>query len=229
MQDVAAGQGGGAAGQSAEGSMTVSEAIQIEATPQVTGRDAADDQQLRFEQEAIPYMDRLYPAALHLTSNHYDAEDLIQETFAKAFSAFHQFSPGTNLKAWLYCILTRTFYTSCRKRRREPVRVLAGDVEDGPASQRLVAQPTRSAESEAMDKMTDTEIMRALRDLPECFKAVIYLADVEGYRYREIAELMGTPIGTVMSRIHRGRRMLREGLPATYAKDRDMAELPVAP
>src|ERR1022692_3208197 len=84
MQDVAAGQGGGAAGQSAEGSMTVSEAIQIEATPQVTGRDAADDQQLRFEQEAIPYMDRLYPAALHLTSNHYDAEDLIQETFAKA-------------------------------------------------------------------------------------------------------------------------------------------------
>jgi RNA polymerase sigma-70 factor, ECF subfamily len=204
--------------------MTVSNVLEI------SGREAesASDQQLRFEQEAIPYMVRLYPAALRLTGNHYDAEDLIQETFARAFSAFHQFNPGTNLKAWLYTILTRTFYTSCRKRRREPVRVLASDIQDGLTSLRPVVQPIRSAEAEAMDKMTDSDIMRALRGLPECFKAVIYLADVEGYRYREIAELMNTPIGTVMSRIHRGRRMLRAGLPASYAQGRDMTADPVA-
>lgn len=187
--------------------MTISQVAQI------------PDHRARFEADAIPYMDWFYPAAFRLTRNHSDAEDLIQETFAKAYGAFHQFSPGTNLKAWLYCILTRTFYSSCRKRRREPAQVLASDIWDPQVTAGQLTQAPRSAESEAMERLADSAIMAALRDLPECFKAVVYLADVQGYRYREIAEIMGTPIGTVMSRIHRGRGMIRANLPAGYGQD----------
>jgi RNA polymerase sigma-70 factor, ECF subfamily len=170
--------------------------------------DSGDHHRARFEQEAIPYMPRLYPAALRLTRNHYDAEDLIQETFAKAYLAFHQFRPGTNLKAWLHRILITTFYSSCRKRDREPAQVLAGDIGDSRGCHDVVVRYTRSAELEALDNMTDSSIMRALSELPYPFKAAVYLADVQGYRYSEIAHIMGTPLGTVMSRVHRGRRML---------------------
>ena len=170
------------------------------------------DPRINFEDEVGPYMARLYPAALRLTRNHCDAEDLIQETFAKAYASYHQFTPGTNLKAWLYRILTTTFYTSCRKRGREPAQVLSAEVREVAETARLLSQSPRSAESEALDRLTDSTVMTALRDLPDGFKSVVYLADVEGYKYVEIARMMGIPIGTVMSRIHRGRRMLRTRL-----------------
>ena len=153
-------------------------------------------------------MRRLYPTALRLTRNHCDAEDLIQETFAKAYLAFHQFRQGTNLKAWLHRILITTFYSSCRKRDREPAQVLAGDIRDSQGCHDVLGRYTRSAELEALDNLADSSVMRALSELPDSFKAAVYLADVQGYRYSEIADIMGTPLGTVMSRVHRGRRML---------------------
>jgi RNA polymerase sigma-70 factor, ECF subfamily len=166
------------------------------------------DEQLDFEQDVIPYMRKLYPAALRMTRNPSDAEDLIQETFARAYTAFHQFSPGTNLSAWLYRILANTFINSCRKLRREPAQTLFPDLAEVPADG-LRTQPARSAEEEAMDRVGDSEVFRALRDLPGGFSAVVYLADVEGYSYKEIADILGVPLGTVMSRLHRGRQRLR--------------------
>jgi RNA polymerase sigma-70 factor, ECF subfamily len=163
----------------------------------------------RFEEDVIPYMRKLYPAALRMTRNPSDAEDLIQETFARAYIAFHQFSPGTNLSAWLYRILANTFINTCRKVRREPVQALVGDIAELPAADGRRTQPARSAEEEAMDRLAESEVFRALRDLPEGFSAVVYLADVEGYQYKEIADMLGLPVGTVMSRLHRGRQRLR--------------------
>lgn len=189
----------------------------ISAVAQATAADdkPAADQRSRFEKEAIPYMERLFPAALRLTRNHSDAEDLIQETFTKACIAFHQFTPGTNLKAWLYRILVTTFYTAHRKRTRQPAEVLAAEIFDpADAAGGLVRSP-RSAEAEALDNLGDSAVMRALRELPDTFKTAVYLADVQGYRYSEVAELMETPLGTVMSRIHRGRQMLRATLRGT--------------
>ncbi len=189
--------------------MTISAVFPCQAPETVPGGDHDE----RFTSEAIPYMSRLYPAALRLTRNHSDAEDLIQETFAKAYVKFHQFSPGTNLKAWLYTILVRTFYSTCRRRDRRVGEVLAAEV-DGSDIRDALGAPPRSAEAEALDKIGGSGVMRALADLPESFRQAIYLADIEGYRYSEIAELMGTPLGTVMSRIHRGRAMLRQKLRA---------------
>lgn len=188
-----------------------------------TGQDdLSGHDRSRFEEEAIPYMRRLYPAALRLTRNHCDAEDLIQETFAKAYLAYHQFSQGTNLKAWLHRILVTTFYSACRKRDREPDHVLAADVRETPECHDRLSQCSRSAELEALDNLADSDVMRALGDLPDSFKAAVYLADVQGYRYSEIADMMGTPLGTVMSRIHRGRQMLRMKLRNHAAPERAM-------
>ena len=187
--------------------MTISAAVPPPATTVLDG-----DHESRFTADAIPYMTRLYPAALRLTRNHCDAEDLIQETFAKAFVKFHQFNPGTNLKAWLYTILVRTFYSTCRHRDRRVGEVLAAEVYDACDARDAISEPPRSAESEALENLASSTVMRALEALPECFRTAIYLADIEGYRYHEIAEMMGTPLGTVMSRIHRGRAMLRQKL-----------------
>ncbi len=147
-----------------------------------------------------------------MTRNPTDAEDLVQETSAKAYAAFGQFTPGTNLRAWLNRILTTTFINVYRKRRREPQQALGGDLAEWQMSADRLAPPVPSAEAEALDRTTDSDLLRALRELPGEFRTAVYLADIEGYPYREIAEIMGTPVGTVMSRLHRGRRKIREQL-----------------
>ena len=167
----------------------------------------------RFEREVIPIMPQLYPAALRMTRNASDAEDLVQETVTKAYAAFHQFRPGTNLRAWLHRILSNTFINSYRRKRREPVTDVSVDFQDDwRIGTDPLSPPARSAEAEALERIGDSEVLQALRELPEEFRVAIYLADVEGYPYRQIAEMMDTPIGTVMSRLHRGRAKLRRSL-----------------
>jgi RNA polymerase sigma-70 factor, ECF subfamily len=178
---------------------------------------ATAELQARFETDAIPHMRQMFPAAYRLTQDRCDAEDLIQETFARAYVKFHQFEPGTNVRAWLYCIMFRTFCSTRRKRGRQPAEVLADDLSRSPGGQAADSQaglvpPTRSAEAEALDGLGDSAVMRALAELPTQFKTALYLADIQGYEQSDIADIMGTPVGTVMSRIHRGRAMLRAKL-----------------
>jgi RNA polymerase sigma-70 factor (ECF subfamily) len=162
-------------------------------------------------------MRQMYPSALRLTGDRCDAEDLIQETFARAYKKFDQFTPGTNLRAWLYCIMSRTFLGICRTRSRRPAEVLAADLHEAANEHAGLVPASRSAETLALEGVSDSAIMCALGEMPSQFKTVIYLADVEGYPYADIAAMMGTPIGTVMSRIHRGRQMLRAKLTAQLA------------
>lgn len=174
----------------------------------------ADDQQARFERDVVPYMRQLYPAALRMTSNPTDAEDLVQETITKAYRAFHQFQPGTNLKAWLYRIMTNARNSAYRKQTRQPLQSLYGDLQDIPAQAGPQAKVVESAETQALERLPDSEVLTALRELPEVFRTVVYMADVEGYPYKEIADRTAVPIGTVMSRLHRGRQKLRTKLAA---------------
>ena len=178
----------------------------------------------RFERDALPYLDQLYGAALRMARNPADAEDVVQETFAKAYQSFHQFKPGTNLKAWLYRILTNTYINAYRKQQREPYQGAIDDLEDWQlgGAESATATSSRSAEAEAIDRMPASVVKDALQEVPEDFRLAVYLADVEGFSYQEIADIMKTPIGTVMSRLHRGRRMLRELL-ADYAAERGIA------
>ena len=167
-----------------------------------------------FEEQALPLLDQLYGGAMRLTRNPQDAEDLIQETYLKAYSNFDSFKQGTNLKAWLYRIMTNTYINAYRKAKRRPVESSADELSDFQLYTTAGHDSTglESAEVEALKQMPDSEISEAMNDLPEDYRMVVYYADVVGLAYKEIADVMGTPLGTVMSRLHRGRKLLRAAL-----------------
>jgi RNA polymerase sigma-70 factor (ECF subfamily) len=172
--------------------------------------------QSQFSDLAMEYMGSLFSAALRMTRNAADAEDLVQETYLKAYRAFGSFQEGTNLKAWLYRILTNTFINSYRARRRRPEQTELDEVEDLYLYKRLggleAVSAGRSAEEEVLEHFTESEVKEAVEALPEQFRLAVLLADVEGFSYKEIAEILDVPIGTVMSRLHRGRRALQKAL-----------------
>ena len=182
-------------------------------------KESVEQRRKRFEADALQYMNQLYSAALRYTKNPSDAQDLVQDTYAKAYVSFHQFEPGTNLKAWLYRILTTTFINTYRKDQRRP-QLSDQELEDwqiADASSHTSDQG-KSAEDVVLENLPDSDIKRALAEIPEEFRIAVYLADVEGFSYIEIAEIVGVPTGTVMSRLHRGRKQLREKL-TDYARE----------
>jgi len=187
--------------------------------------------QATFAEQAMPYMDSLYGAALRMTRNPSDAEDLVQETFLKAYRGFGGFEQGTNLKAWLYRILTNTYINTYRAKQRRPDETDLAEVEDLYLYRRLGglegATAGRSAEDELLELFTEAEVKEAVEGLPEGFRLAVLLADVEGFAYKEIAEILDVPIGTVMSRLHRGRKALQKRL-YEFAVARGLADPEVA-
>jgi RNA polymerase sigma-70 factor (ECF subfamily) len=180
----------------------------------------------RFQLEALPLLDSLYGAALRMTRNPSDAEDLVQETMLRAYRAFDRFEPGTNLKAWLFRIMTNAYINTYRKRQREPQRVSADDLEDFDLYQELKnhdSQFGETPENIVLDSLVDSDILEAIDDLPEQFRLAVVLSDVEGFSYAEMAEIMGVPMGTVMSRLHRGRKALQKRL-WELARDRGIVK-----
>jgi RNA polymerase sigma-70 factor (ECF subfamily) len=180
-----------------------------------------------FAEQAMEYAPQLYSAALRMTRNRADAEDLVQEAFLKGYRSFHTFQEGTNLRAWLFRILTNTYINIYRAKQRRPQESDLGEVEDLYLYRRLGSMETAaaslSAEEQFMDLFTDDEVKQALDDLPENFRLPVLLADVEGFAYKEIAEMLDIPIGTVMSRLHRGRKAMQRAL-YEYAEARGLTE-----
>ena len=174
-----------------------------------------------FAEQAMDYMPQLYSTALRMTHNASDAEDLVQETYLKAYKGFAGFEQGTNLRAWMFRILTNTYINLYRKRSKEGFQSTLDDLEDWQVggAESLTQTSTRSAEAEALDRMPSSVVKDALHDLPEDFRMVVYFADVEGLSYQDIADIMETPTGTVMSRLYRGRKLLRASLKEYAAKE----------
>jgi RNA polymerase sigma-70 factor, ECF subfamily len=204
------------------------ERIEVDPAREVDGtllRTELTDAQRRdlFEQQVMPEVDRLYGAAMRYTHDPTEAQDVVQETVAKAFQSFHQFQQGTNLRAWLYRILHTTYISMYRKKQRRPQEALQESIDD--FSFYDEARTGDSAEYEVLETITDEQVKEALADLPEAFRMAVYLADVEGFAYKEIAEIMDTPIGTVMSRLHRGRKALQKAL-RDYAEDNGLIDSP---
>jgi RNA polymerase sigma-70 factor, ECF subfamily len=179
----------------------------------VTTRTMSPELHERFEREALPYRAQLLRSALQMTRHHQDAEDLVQEALTRAWDGFHRFSQGTNVRAWLHRIMLNTFITSYRKRQHEPLVFAAEtDVVQACAHQAHPSGASASAEESALAAVPAPALVMALRELPAEFQQVVYLVDVEGLSYREAAATMNTPLGTVMSRLHRARAALRERL-----------------
>jgi RNA polymerase sigma-70 factor (ECF subfamily) len=185
--------------------------------------------QANFEDDAMQYAQQLYAAAMRMTRNPADAEDLVQETFLKAYRAYHTYTEGTNLKAWLYRILTNTYINRYRKLSRRPKELDLGEVEDLYLYRRVSTEGTReasrSAEEEVLSGFVDSDVKQAIEALPEHFRLPVLLADVEGFSYKEISDIMDVPIGTVMSRLHRGRKALQKAL-WEFASERGLIGLP---
>ena len=179
----------------------------------------------RFAEEALPLAPQLYSAAMRMTRNNADAEDLVQETYLKGYRSYATFEEGTNLRAWLFRILTNTYINSNRAKQRRPEETDLDSIEDFYLYRRIggleEALASRSAEDELMDLFTDDEVKQALEDLPENFRLPVLLADVEGFSYKEIAEMLDIPMGTVMSRLHRGRKAMQKAL-FTFAEQRGL-------
>ena len=181
----------------------------------VTPVDLTTDEKRRFQEDALPLLDSLYAGALRMTRNPQDAEDLVQETMMRAYRAFDRFEAGTNLKAWLFRIMTNAYINTYRKKQREPIKVSQDDAEEFDLYQELKNHDisyTRSAENVVLDQLVDSDIIQALDDLPDQFRLAVLLSDVQDFSYAEMAEIMDVPIGTVMSRLHRGRKALQKRL-----------------
>jgi RNA polymerase sigma-70 factor, ECF subfamily len=188
--------------------------------------ELTEDERRRFQADALPLLDSLYGAALRMTRNPQDAEDLVQETMLRAYRAFDRFEAGTNLKAWLFRILTNAYINTYRKRQREPQKVSADEVEEFDLYQELKSHDTQfetTPESIVLDSLVDSDIIDAIEDLPEQFRLAVVLSDIEGFSYAEMAEIMDVPMGTVMSRLHRGRKALQKRL-WELARDRGIVK-----
>lgn len=184
------------------------------------------EEKTRFQLEALPLIDSLYGAALRMTRNPADAEDLVQDTMLRAYRAFDRFEAGTNLKAWLFRIMTNAYINTYRKKQREPQNVSADEIEDFDLYQELKNHDSQFGETPekiVLDRLVDSDILEAIEDLPDQFRLAVVLSDIEGFSYAEMAQIMGVPMGTVMSRLHRGRKALQKRL-WDLARDRGIVK-----